>query len=171
MDESCIFKFRYGSECKDSSHLSQTSGSSRLDTIINASKVYGDELHVTLEKQRAEHPNLTVFYHKNCVSKYTSKSNLVKYQTSAENAIPAKKLRRSSSEFEFMKHCLYCGQLCNLDKDPKNPERWNPAYKCRSTVSEHDRTPYSALPNKRPGTLINFWHFGQGVRCLFGGVR
>ena len=22
---------------------------------------------------------------------------------------------------------------------------------------------------KRPGTLINFWHFGQGVRCLFGG--
>ena len=142
MDESCIFKFRYGSECKDSSHLSQTSGSSRLDTIINASKVYGDELHVTLEKQRAEHPNLTVFYHKNCVSKYTSKSNLVKYQTSAENAPPAKKLRRSSSEFEFMKHCLYCGQLCNLDKDPKNPERWNPAYKCRSTVSEHDRTPY-----------------------------
>ena len=29
---------------------------------------------------------------------------------------------------------------------------------------------YSALSNKRPGTLINFLHFGHGVRCLFSGV-
>ena len=28
---------------------------------------------------------------------------------------------------------------------------------------------YSALPYKRPVTLINFWHFDQGVRCLFRG--
>lgn len=32
---------------------------------------------------------------------------------------------------------------CEISKDTKHPDRWRPAYICRSTVSEHDRTPYN----------------------------
>ena len=45
----------------------------RIQTIIDASKVYGDVLHVELETKLAENENLKIHYHRKCVSKYTSK--------------------------------------------------------------------------------------------------
>ena len=95
-----------------------------------------------LQNQLSETANLTIFYHKNCVSKYTSKSNVPKYalQNVAEE-LP-RKLRKSSAEFNFKKHCLYCGEICDIVKDAKNPERWSHAFLCRSRYSEHNKKQY-----------------------------
>ena len=142
MDSNCIFKFRYGNECDDRLQCSQNVGSARLHTIIKSSKTYGDELHIDLEKQLTKNDNLKIHYHKNCVSRYTSKSNLAKYESSDCGSQPPKKLRRSCVQFDFMNQCLYCGEACEINKDPKNPERWRPAYMCRSTYSERDEKPY-----------------------------
>ena len=31
----------------------------------------------------------------------------------------------------FLQHCLFCGEKCDVLKDPKHPGRWRPAYSCR----------------------------------------
>ena len=102
-----------------------------------------DDLHVGLLKQIADNENCTVYYHNNCVSRYTSSSNTSKYtKDHPTNVTPAKKLRRSHTSFDFVSDCLHCGETCDICKDPKNPNRWRPAYLCRSTVSEQEKTPY-----------------------------
>ena len=75
------------------------------------------------------------------MSRYTSKTNLAKLKNN-ESAPPVKRLRRSTSVFDFKRHCLYCGNACELNKDPKNPQRWRPAFPCRSTLTEHGDRPY-----------------------------
>ena len=49
-----------------------------IKSIIIASKAFCDGFHsaLQLEEQQGIGPNLTVYYHKNCVSKYTTKSNV-----------------------------------------------------------------------------------------------
>ena len=76
MEQGCVFKFRYGTECDEKTSLSETTGVARIETIIivitrietmiiiNASKVYGDTLHVELETQLAENENLKIYYHR-----------------------------------------------------------------------------------------------------------
>ena len=44
--------------------------------------------------------------------------------------------------FDFKRHCLYCGNACELNKDPNNPQRWRPAFLCHSTLTEHGDRPY-----------------------------
>ena len=78
MEQSCVFKFRYGTACDEKASLSETTGIARIETIINASKRYGDTLHVELETKVAENDNFKIYYHRNCVSRYTSKTNLAK---------------------------------------------------------------------------------------------
>ena len=144
MEVKCLFKFRYGSECDDSQPCSSNKGRARIDSIIKASKIYLDDLHVGLEQNLTDNEQLTIHYHKNCVSRYTSSSNTSRYTKERPvSKPPAKKLRRSNTSFDFFSQCLYCGEQCEISKDPRHPDRWRPAYMCRSTVSEHDRTPYN----------------------------
>lgn len=144
MEGKCLFKFRYGSECNDSQPGQTNKGRARIDSIIKASKIYLDDLHVELEQNLRDNEQLTIHYHKNCVSRYTSSSNTSRYAKELPvSKPPAKKLRRSNSSFDFLSQCLYCGKKCEISKDTKHPDRWRPAYICRSTVSEHDRTPYN----------------------------
>lgn len=168
MDEACIFKFRYGSECNDASPCSQNSGKSRIQTIINASMVYGDSLHINLEKQIAEKEDLKIYYHKNCVSRYTSKSNLAKYQRATSDAPPPKKLCHLSSTFDFKQHCLYCGESCDLNKDPKHSGSRRHAYICRSTVSEHNKTPYKEYLLEKCKIRGDSW--ADEVQCRIEGA-
>ena len=143
MEGKCIFKFRYGTECNDKVACSSNKGKPRIISIINASKLYDDELHITLQQQLSENEQLSVYYHKNCVSRYTSSSNTAKFMSSSNAGNPpTKKLRSSQGSFDFFTQCMYCGEHCDISKDSKHPDRWRPAYICRSTVSEHDRTPY-----------------------------
>ena len=74
-----MFKFRYGSECNNSKPCTFNKGQARIDSIIQVSKVYRDDLHVELEHQIEEDENLTVYFHRNCVSRYTSSTNTVRH--------------------------------------------------------------------------------------------
>ena len=43
-----------------------------------------------------------------------------------------KRARRSEQpKFSFLQHCLFCGENCNVVKDPRHPSRWRSAYSCR----------------------------------------
>ena len=49
MDQQCIFKFRY--KCDETTPLTKNAGMSWIETIMRASKVYGDILHEELQSQ------------------------------------------------------------------------------------------------------------------------
>ena len=154
-----MFKFRYGSECDNSKPCSSNKGRARIDSIVKASKIYRDDLHVELEQQVEEDENLTVYYHRNCVSRYTSSSNTAKHtpEHSNVNDPPVKKARRSQSSFDFFSQCLYCGERCDLSKDPNNPNRRRPAFICRSTVSDQDQTPYKQYIIEKCASRDDAW--------------
>ena len=110
MADWCIFKDKYGEECDDECKLSTNLGSARIHSIIQASKVYGDGIHLQLAELLANEDNPTIHYHKNCVSRYVSSTNLKhKVETHEESSESPKKLRRSDKLFNFRKDCLYCG--------------------------------------------------------------
>ena len=75
----------------------------QIDFIIHASKVYTDDLHMEPEQKLIDNEHLTVHYHKNCVSRYTSSSNIFRYAKDygVSNTPPAKKLRLSHTSFDF----------------------------------------------------------------------
>ena len=134
MEHQCIFQFKY--RCDEKTSLSKNNGIARVKSIISASKAYGDTLHEELQPQLDRDENLTIYYHKNCVSRYTSTSNLNKYYNNENDSPPpVKRVRRSlAGLFDFRTHCLFCGEACELNKDPKNPQRWKAAYLCRSII-------------------------------------
>ncbi|KAG0729000.1 hypothetical protein GWK47_031251 [Chionoecetes opilio] len=48
------------------------------------------------------------------------------------DAAPRKRARRSEQlKFNFFEHCIFCGEDCQVKKDPKYPPKWKPAYLCR----------------------------------------
>ena len=138
-EERCIFHFKY--DC-DISKCIQNKGTERIESIIKASEAYNDCLHLTLHKDLEKDPNIKISYHKNCVSRYTSVSNIRKYRYQANEfeEQPTKRLKHSL--FNFRSHCLYCGEDYVLEKEPKNPQRWTPAYLCHSTMLEHNKKTY-----------------------------
>jgi len=77
-DQKCIFKFRYKDECQDSEKTQSNQGPDRIMKIIDASNQYGDGLSDNFNEALASNPELIVSYHKNCVSRYTSKTNFSK---------------------------------------------------------------------------------------------
>ena len=74
-----MFKFSYGSECDNSKPCTSNKGQAQIDSIIKACKVYRDDLHVELEKQIEEDESLTVYFHRNCVSRYISSTNTARH--------------------------------------------------------------------------------------------
>ncbi len=45
----------------------------------------------------------------------------------------AKRHRRSEiPPFDFLCHCIFCGEICELERDNKNPSRWRRAVLCRT---------------------------------------
>ena len=79
-----------------------------------------------------------MFAHRACVSTYCStKTKAAASRKKRESKVhdnpnPKKRLRQSDgSNFNFREHCLYCGTECKVEKDPKNPARWVPAYQFR----------------------------------------
>ena len=57
MEQSCVFKLRYGTTCDEKASLSETTGRARIETII---KLYGDTLHLELETNVAENDNFKI---------------------------------------------------------------------------------------------------------------
>ena len=119
---------------------------------MNASKALGDSLHLKLQGQIESNQQLQFYYHKFCISSYLSLTfSTPKCLSDQEsNQPPVKRTRKSQeSEFNFRKHCLYCGDACEIEKDPKNPQKWIPAF----LVKEVDKNEVD--DNENPVTSKN----------------
>ena len=121
--EVCLFKDIY--KCSGEKLIQ----SSRIDTILSASRVRGDNLR--LRSELSDGP--TVACHKNCVSKYVSPSAVASLGKHAHDEqtqdVSVKRLRSSTSaSFEFRKHCLFCADVteCLLpnEYDSKVPHKY-----------------------------------------------
>ena len=133
--QKCLFDWLF--KCANKSEKLIESSLNRIETVIKCSKAYGDNLYKSLERSLEEDKGFTINCHKSCVSTYTSKEHVQRHlkrvnQEKPSSSIPRKKTRLSSEDiFSFQRDCLFCGELCVLEKDKKNPERWKPAYLCR----------------------------------------
>ena len=135
MESKCLFENLY--LCSKKDPLSQAS----TERIIRASKQYEDGLHMELE-QYQDGEVQTVAVHRKCVDKYCHKKVIQKTLRDKEKQSPSqsdadltsapKRARRSEHKtFVFLQHCLFCGETCEVVKDPKHPDRWHPAFICR----------------------------------------
>ena len=99
--------------CKKNNQKLIQSTHLRINSIIESSKIREDDVANKCIDQQP------IFYHKNCVSSYTSKSHLGRIQSrnaksvnEAKNTPP--KVRRSKSKsFDFKTNCLFCGDICD----------------------------------------------------------
>ena len=58
---------------------------------------------------------------------------LKRKQQCESNPIVQKRSRRSDiQKFCFLKHCIFCGEVCNVKKTLKNPVRWRKSYMIRT---------------------------------------
>ena len=138
----CIFKFKYGLECPDLVRTQSSVGRARIDSILRASAIYKDDLCGRLNEELEKNKDLVIHYHKKCVSSYATISNTKWSEQKPRTVEPKKKVRRSLVPFDFKTQCIYCGGHCEIEKDPKNPSRWKPAYLYRTTKSKTNK------PNK-----------------------
>lgn len=138
MTNLCIFNWKF--HCEGREYDLTKAGPARIAKVIQFSKEYDDDLHDKLEENLARNPTLTIDCHRACVSTYTSKLHLSrqKKRQSSENDLgkpsqPSKRQRRSQvPTFNFKENCLFCGEQCELEKDPKHPDRWKRASLCRT---------------------------------------
>jgi len=103
----------------------------------DSSKQTGDGLHLELEVQLEQNPELTVNCHRSCVSSYVSTEHIARYRNKcylsegSDRGNPAQRRRSEICPFVFKKHCIFCGQEC-LPPDPKNPGRWKEISQCQT---------------------------------------
>lgn len=68
MSKECVFRFKDGKDCEqEPKGLQENNGPQRIVSIIDASKKYGDDLHIKLQEQLSQNQNVTISYHKNCL--------------------------------------------------------------------------------------------------------
>lgn len=139
MEEECVFDWKYG--CKQSKKKEGlvNAKAKRIENIIRCSKLYNDDIHHKLQSQYDSNAELVLRVHKTCVDKYVHPKEVQKameHQQECGDAepadVPPKRTRRSElPNFSFLQNCIFCGDDCAVEKDPKNPSRWRPAYICR----------------------------------------
>ena len=113
----------------------------RIIKIVESSKARKDVLHDEMNTL-SEEGSLNLVYHTNCVSTYTSKHHIERFlkrqgeKSKNETEQPVeKRLRRSNvPKFNWKTDCFFCGKICNLTKDPKNPSRFRKAYESRTST-------------------------------------
>ena len=119
-------------------------GPRRVQNIINSSKLRGDKLHTSLEPKLSYDADSTLECHKDCVSTYTSKSHIKRHVSisgaGSDPGLPESKrsCRSSSTSFDFQINCLFCGEVCQLQLDPRHPERWNKVIRCATAEQGDD---------------------------------
>ena len=130
MSRHCLFE-NVISNCPKSEDLIEIS-ETRMLSVKNASKKRKDLLckDIPFPSNKSAH--------KNCLSTYTSSTHIDRYLKRNKNRLEelsAKKARRSSEEcFIWKKHCLFCGDECDIiNTDTKHPNRWRKSYQCRTS--------------------------------------
>lgn len=156
----CLFKDIY--KCGGGKLIN----SSRIETIVSASQVRRDNLH--LRRELSDGP--TISCHKNCVSKYVSPAALASLGKHAQDEKApendSKRLRSSECAgfFDFRKHCLFCIDItpCILphEYDTKVPHRYRkPASLVTTDKMGDGKTSYTShlltICNKRGDELGN----------------
>ena len=140
--EECYFSKINKCRCPESSDFA-TAGPQRIQTIIICSKKCDDNLHQDQQECLDNDSEYSIRTHRTCVSTYTSKQQVERFlkwkgsETTGLSVSPRKTRRSSMPDFDFQKHCLFCGETCNVNKDPKHPARWHRAYLCRTVGDEH----------------------------------
>jgi len=125
----CVFKDV--GKCSNPNQELQTCTQQRVNSIIHASQVRDDGLHTRFY----DSAQITcIKFHKNCISSYTSAWHLKRLPNArtVPPDVPIKKKRSDVCAFEFKINCLFCGDLCEMKKDPKNPGRWRRIVLCRT---------------------------------------
>ena len=122
--------------CDDKSELTKA-GPTRIESVIRFSKEYKDNVHVDLVDILGKNPELTIECHRSCVSTYTSQQHLSRHKKREGCASqPLKKQRRSDVPvIRFKENCLFCGEVCEIEKDKKHPDRWKKAVLCRTAYA------------------------------------
>lgn len=133
-DEQCFFVSTF--KCENKTEPLSDGGPARIQNFIKHSKIYGDRYHEVLEEKISENPEWTVKCHRNCASTYTSSIQVKRHkrknpESPSPYILPKTRKRSSLPAFIFNEHCLFCGETCVIEKDPKHPKRWRPAYPCR----------------------------------------
>lgn len=125
--------------CIDSEKELTSIGPDRIRTIIESSKRRQDTIHEDLERKLLNDEHLDIYCHRNCVSSYTSNYHINRYLkrigvASSSNEPPPTKCRRRSNikQFNFRVNCLFCGEQCIMDPDPRHPSRWRKVLLCRT---------------------------------------
>ena len=138
MENQCYFKWKYN--CDDKGELTRA-GPARIESVVRFSKEYKDNVHVDLVDRLEKNPELTIECHRSCVSTYNSQQHLSRHRkregcTSLSASQPLKKQRRSDVPvFRFKENCLFCGELCKMEKNKKHPDRWKKAVLCRTAYA------------------------------------
>lgn len=108
MDELCLL-------CQQPLHTSSTVVVSKgIDALKRASIIRHDGLHEIFSE--------SITLHVDCRKKYTHPSALSKIASTVENEYsepPKKVLRSCVDEFDFKTHCLFCGELANINIERK----------------------------------------------------
>ena len=129
----CIFK-EYLDSCEfENQYADKELTAIRKQTIITKSIHRADSLRVDINKFER------LVYHTNCYLNYTSNQKIARHlkrknSTESTDTTPKRLLRGSTSDFNFKTECLFCGEKCAVEADPKNPKRFkkNPGVLCRT---------------------------------------
>ena len=135
-DDICLFQDSEHCNCVRGNIGLKVISDTRFETIILKSKKRNDDLHL-----RTVSSEIVLKTHEACISRYTSDYRIEKYlnrkkkEKLANEPPPVKKTRRASGvdSFVWKLHCLFCGESCLIEKDPKNPNRWRKAKECRTS--------------------------------------
>ena len=93
----------------------------RITKVIECSNAREDNLASTII------PEVRYHGHKDCLSTYVSKCHILRHIERKrklklqKEPTPPKKPRRES--FPIKENCLMCGEICQMQPDPKNPKR------------------------------------------------
>lgn len=76
--------------------------------------------------------------HKHCYCRFISKDHIRrlvaekrKSHLTYHEEVPVARVRRSQvMTFYFREQCLFCGNACKRDHDPKHPDRWDRVVQC-----------------------------------------
>ena len=102
----------------------------RIQSFKEASLIRKDGLG-----DKIEHGATEFLCHRNCISTYCSKHHLKrvveKHKLQCDDDIKDQKKSRRGKVFSFREHCIFCGDVCEIERPKKNPKRWKEAYLCR----------------------------------------
>ena len=112
--EQCYFQKIDRCVCGESTPLLKA-GPQRVQTIINCSRKYDDDLYHELEASVENDNEFSIHTHKTCVSTYTSRSHVERFlkrkggSTECPSVSPMKRRRRSGTpKFDFQTDCIFC---------------------------------------------------------------